>query len=100
VFYEAGETNEEPLLQGLFYLTVIFYVFDRISNEFQLYLFLSRWENMQSVMCLRLTNLSPETYADGVYSGKSAYEAQLLGENHSPDLAKVWSIRAEPKVRF
>jgi hypothetical protein len=38
-FYEAGETNEEPLLQGLFYLTVLFYVFDRISNEFQLYLF-------------------------------------------------------------
>jgi hypothetical protein len=79
-------------LQGLFYLTVLFYVFDRISNEFQLYLFLPQWENIQSVMCLRLTNLSPGTSADSVYPGKSAYEAQFLGKNHSLILPKSGAL--------
>jgi hypothetical protein len=75
---------------------------DRMSNETELDPFQTLSEKVQSILLTDTPDsISWNRSADGVYLGKSAYEAQFLGTIPAPDdLAKVWSIRAEPKVRF
>jgi hypothetical protein len=59
---------------------------------------LSLWEKIQSYLLVDThESVSYNLSADGVYSAKSAYEAQFLGKIHSPDLAKVWSIDLKTK---
>jgi hypothetical protein len=55
-------------------------------------------KKIQSVLLGTNEYISWNLSSEGVYSAKCAYEAQCLRKNHSPGLAKVWSIRAEPKV--
>jgi hypothetical protein len=74
---------------------------DRISNNTELDQFLTLWGKVQSILLTDTPeSISWNRSADGVYSAKSAHEAQFLGKITTPDLAKVWSIRAEPKVRY
>ena len=72
-----------------------------ISCFDDLELFVMLWSRIQMV---QLTN-QPDTVvwkltANKMYSARSAYEAQFIGRLELLELDKVWTLKAEEKVRF
>ena len=73
----------------------------RFSSEDELDQFVPLWNELQTI---RLNDdrdkVTWKLTADGKYSASSAYAAQFHGRIRQPHLQKVWTIRAEGKVKF
>ena len=72
-----------------------------INSPDQLDSFIDLWWRLQNtVLYPRPDTISWNLSANGEYSAKSAYVVQYLTRFPQPHLQKVWSIKAERKVKF
>jgi hypothetical protein len=63
--------------------------------------FIDIWWHLQSIILYpRPDSISWNFSANGVYSAKSAYSVQFLTRIPEPHLQKVWSIKAERRIKF
>ncbi|XP_040248925.1 uncharacterized protein [Aegilops tauschii subsp. strangulata] len=73
----------------------------RLNSPDALHEFINLWGLIQHIT---LSNIEDSICwnwtTNGVYSAKTAYNAQFFGTIAEPALAKIWSMRMEAKVKF
>ena len=73
----------------------------RMNSHEEIHQFLGLWEKVQNVqLSTSRDSIAWHLSADGSYSAKSAYHAQFLGRLHQPELASVWKVKTDRKIRF
>jgi hypothetical protein len=73
----------------------------RISRTEDLEDFVELWEKIQAVHLTDNRDSVTWTLADdGIYSAKSAYDAQFHERDFLPNLSNIWKTKLEEKVHF